>query len=362
MAEVVGKSTLKSSLPLIEADGVEVHFPVASGWPRRRTGFIRAVDGVSLAVPRGETLGLVGESGSGKSTLGRALLMLRRPTKGRVVFDGKDLTAVPRGQIRTLRRRFQLVFQNPYSSLNPRMQVGQILLEPMLAHGIASGREGRARVSDLLQMVGLPAGAASRHPLEFSGGQRQRIGIARALALNPDFVVLDEPISALDVSVQGQILNLLLRLRDELGLTYLFISHNLGVVRHLSHRVAVMYLGRVVEMGPVLSVYASPGHPYTRALFSAIPIPDPGRERHRSHVILHGDIPSPAAPPPGCRFHTRCWLYEKLGRPSICREQDPPLADLHRGHAAACHFLKESVKSRVGDDQMVPASSRAPDA
>ena len=343
--------------PLVEARNVEVHFPIATRLLRRRKGPIRAVDGISLAIDRGETLGLVGESGSGKSTTGRALLMLRRPTSGNVLYDGLDLTTTGPHQLRELRRRFQLVFQNPYSSLNPRMAVDSILKEPMFAHGLASRAEADRRVIELLEMVGLSGSMAGRRPVEFSGGQRQRIGIARALAVNPDFIVLDEPISALDVSIQAQILNLLLRLREQLRLTYLFISHDLGVVKHLSHRVAVMYLGRVVEIGPVLDVYARPGHPYTRSLFAAIPIPDPIRERRRAHVILTGDMPSPADPPTGCRFHTRCWLYERLGRPATCRDVDPSPAAMGPGHTAACHFIDESIASHIGDEQTTAADS-----
>jgi oligopeptide/dipeptide ABC transporter ATP-binding protein len=322
------------------ARDLHVHFSSGRGLWSRDT--VRAVDGVSLSIARGETLGLVGESGSGKSTTGRALLMLRPPTSGSVVYGGVDLTNLDRGTLRGLRRRMQLVFQNPYSSLNPRMSVRNILAEPMLAHNLGSRAHAAQRAGELLEMVGLAATMGSRRPGEFSGGQRQRIAIARALAVDPEFVVLDEPVSALDVSVQAQILNLLLTLREQLKLTYLFIGHDLGVVRHLSHRVAVMYLGRVVEIGPVEDVYARPGHPYTRSLLSAVPIPDPERERNRARVILRGDQPSPLAPPSGCRFHTRCWLYEQLGRPAACREQDPPEVALSQAHAAACHFADAS--------------------
>lgn len=340
--------------PLVEARNVEVHFPVKSSFLRRRTGSIRAVDGVSLAIQRGETLGLVGESGSGKSTTGHALLMLRHPTNGNVLYDGVDLTSAAKSDLRSLRRKLQLVFQNPYSSLNPRMSVGKILMEPMFAHQLVPRDDAPRRAGELLEMVGLSAAMARRRPAEFSGGQRQRIAIARALAVNPEFIVLDEPVSALDVSIQAQILNLLLTLRDQLELTYLFISHDLGVIRHLSNRVAVMYLGRIVEVGPVLDVYERSGHPYTHSLLSAIPVPDPTRERRRERVILSGDIPSPARPPSGCRFHSRCWLYEKLGRPATCREQDPPLVSLTAEHAAACHFIEHLRASPIGGRANAP--------
>jgi oligopeptide/dipeptide ABC transporter ATP-binding protein len=334
--------------PLIEARDLHVHFNSGRGL-RRRRNTVRAVDGVSLSIARGETLGLVGESGSGKSTTGRALLMLRPPTSGSVVYDGVDMTSLDRGDLRALRRRVQLVFQNPYSSLNPRMSVRNILAEPMLAHDLGSRSHAARRAGELLEMVGLAATMGSRRPGEFSGGQRQRIAIARALAVDPEFVVLDEPVSALDVSVQAQILNLLLTLREQLKLTYLFIGHDLGVVRHLSHRVAVMYLGRVVEIGLVDDVYALPGHPYTRSLLSAVPIPDPVRERNRTRVILRGDQPSPLAPPSGCRFHTRCWLYERLDQPAVCREQDPPQVALSPAHAAACHFAEDASRTILDD-------------
>ncbi len=292
---------------LLDVEDLKVYFPVTAGLVfQRRVADVKAVDGVSFKVKRGETLGLVGESGCGKSTTGKAILQLNRPTAGSVTFEGTDLTKVKGRALRGYRRRMQMIFQDPYASLNPRMSVGSIVSEPITIHGLARGKEKRDRVHSLLQTVGLNPYFASRYPHEFSGGQRQRIGIARALAVEPDFIVCDEPVSALDVSIQAQIINLLQDLQQEFNLTYLFIAHDLSVVRHISDRVAVMYLGHIMEITDRDSIFANPLHPYTKALLSAVPIPDPAVERERERIILLGDVPSPLAPPPGCVFNTRC--------------------------------------------------------
>jgi len=322
---------------LVAARNVKIHFTQAGTFGRRRPP-VQAVDGVSLEVGRGETVGLVGESGSGKSTLGRALIRLLAPTSGAVEFDGVDITHLSGERLRRYRRRMQIVFQDPYGSLNPRMRVGAILREPLDIHNIGRAASRAERVRDLLDLVGLNPSHVRRFPREFSGGQRQRIGIARALAVNPEFIVCDEPISALDVSIQAQVLNLLVDLRSRMGLSYLFIAHDLNVVRHMSDRVAVMYLGRIVELADPWSIYTQPRHPYTTALLSAVPIPNPARERARRRLVLRGDLPSPSNPPSGCRFHTRCWLYERLGRPEQCRLDDPALTSVEQAHFAACHF------------------------
>ena len=320
---------------LVRAANLEVHFPTRIGGGLRGTRtVVRAVDGVDLEIRRGETLGLVGESGCGKSTLGNALLRLVEPTSGRVEFDGVDVTGLSRGQLRTWRRRSAMVFQDPYASLDPRRTIAESIAEPLEIHGLQSGRSRRrARVGELLELVGLNPDHRDRYPHEFSGGQRQRVGIARALAGEPDFVVCDEPIASLDVSVQAQVVNLLVRLQRELDLTYLFISHDLAAVRQVSDRVAVMYLGRVVEVGPAVAVAAEPGHPYTEALLSAVPVPEPERERTRERIVLRGDIPSPIAPPSGCRFRTRC---PKAFEP--CPDHDPVLQRVGVEHTAACHL------------------------
>jgi oligopeptide transport system ATP-binding protein len=343
---------------LVEVENLKVHFPILTGLFQRETGRVRAVDDVSFQIRRGETLGLVGESGCGKTTTGRAVIHLRQPTDGTVRFDGQDLDDLSRGDLRRMRRRMQIIFQDPYGSLNPRMTVGSIISEPLETHDLARGKARNVRVRELLTLVGLNPNYTNRYPHEFSGGQRQRIGVARALAVEPEFIVCDEPISALDVSIQAQVLNLLVELRETFGLTYLFIAHDLSVVRHISDRVGVMYLGKLVELGPPSAIYEDPGHPYTRALLSAVPIPDPKAERRRKRVILTGDVPSPANPPSGCRFHTRCWLYERLGRPEQCRTEDPDLRIIGDDHRAACHFAEEAQKSDVGVAHIEPGMRR----
>ncbi len=307
---------------LLSVHDLEVHFPVMRGLVfERRIGTVKAVDGVSFELRRGETLGLVGESGCGKSTVGRAILGLTQPTAGRVVFDGQELGQVRSSHTRVMRRRIQLIFQDPYASLNPRMSIGEAIAEPVRLHGLRSGEtEVQARVRELLALVGLSGSHAGRFPHEFSGGQRQRIGIARALACEPDLLVCDEPVSALDVSIQAQIVNLMQDLQDELGLSYLFIAHGLNVIKHISHRVAVMYMGQIVETGDKSAIYNAPAHPYTRALLSAVPVPDPAVERARRRIILQGDVPSPMDPPPGCRFAGRCPIAI-----APCKTAMPPL-------------------------------------
>jgi oligopeptide transport system ATP-binding protein len=318
---------------LLHVYDLKMHFPITKGIIfQRQVGAIKAVDGISFDMYRGETLGLVGESGCGKSTSGRAILQLYRPTGGEVVFEGKDLVATKGEDLRKMRRRMQMIFQDPYASLNPRMTVGSIIGEPLEVHNIGSSRaERQQRVQELLKIVGLNPYFVNRYPHEFSGGQRQRIGVARALAVNPAFIVCDEPISALDVSIQAQIINLLEDLQDELGLTYLFIAHDLSVVRHISDRIAVMYLGKIAELADRDELYDKPMHPYTQALLSAVPIPDPVIEGKRKRVILEGDVPSPANPPKGCHFCTRCPRVM-----DICREVEPPFKDYGGGHYVAC--------------------------
>jgi oligopeptide/dipeptide ABC transporter ATP-binding protein len=331
------------SEPLVSIENLTKHFAARPGLFGGGKGVIRAVDGVSLTIAAGETLGLVGESGCGKSTLGRAVLRLHEPTSGRVVIDGTDVTALASGPLRAFRKRAQIIFQDPYASLNPRMTVGAILDEPLVIHGLGDAARRKLRVAELLDVVGLRPEVATRYPHEFSGGQRQRVGIARALAVEPRFIVADEPLSALDVSIQAQIVNLLVDLQAKQQLTYLFISHDLKIVQHLCDRVAVMYLGRVVEEAPSAALYARPLHPYTVALLSAVPEIDP--ERKRTRLILEGDVPSPSSPPTGCAFHPRCPLYAKKDRPEICRNTAPTLDTKAEGHRAACHFAGELTQS-----------------
>jgi len=342
---------------LVEVENLKVYFPIKSGLVLdRHVGDIKAVDDVSLTIERGETLGLVGESGCGKSTLGRALLRLYEPTAGRIVFDGTDISHLGESDLRPLRRKMQMVFQDPFASLNPRHSVGRIVGEPLKAHGLATRAEATRVVRDLLQRVGLPAEAISRYPHEFSGGQRQRIGVARVLALNPDLVIADEPVSALDVSIQAQIINLLDDLQDDFALTYLFIAHDLAVVRHISDRIAVMYLGKIVEVSPADELYSTPLHPYTISLLSAVPIPDPAIELKRETILLAGDLPSPANPPAGCRFNTRCPFVQ----PTRCRDEVPELRPLLSGHTVACHFAEQIRSGALRPHERAPVFEPGP--
>jgi oligopeptide transport system ATP-binding protein len=321
---------------ILKVDNLVKHFPIMRGTIfRKQVGAVRAVDGISFDVRRGETLGLVGESGCGKSTTGRAILQLHRPTSGSVVFENVDLVKLKGEDLRKMRRRMQMIFQDPYASLNPRMTVGEIIGEPLLVHNLASRSEANKKVEELLELVGLNPTYANRYPHEFSGGQRQRVGVARALALNPSLIVCDEPISALDVSIQAQVVNLLEDLQKQFNLTYLFIAHDLSMVRHISTRVAVMYLGMIVELAARDVLYSAPLHPYTQALLSAVPIPDPAVEEKRKRQILQGEIPSPANPPSGCHFRTRCPLAEK-----ICAEVSPEFREIQPEHFVACHLVK----------------------
>ena len=317
--------------PLLDVKHLKKHFPIKGGVFSKTIGYVYAVDDINFTLEKGETLGLVGESGCGKSTTGRTILRLIEPTDGAIYFEGQDITGLDKGAMRALRREMQIIFQDPYASLNPRMTVGSIIGEPLEIHKIARGSEKGERVASLLQKVGLRAEDMRKYPHEFSGGQRQRIGIARALALNPKLIVCDEPVSALDVSIQAQVINLLEDLQAEFGLSYLFIAHNLNVVEHISDRVAVMYLGQIVELASDEELYKNPQHPYTEALLSAVPIPDPTVKKKR--IILEGDVPSPINPPRGCHFHTRCMYKEK-----ICEEVEPEFKHIGGGHWVACHF------------------------
>jgi peptide/nickel transport system ATP-binding protein len=329
--------------PLLEVEGLKKHFPIYGGVLGRETAKVYAVDGVSFSIARGETLSLVGESGCGKSTVGRAILRLIMPTDGEVRLDGQRIDNLPVAQLRRLRQRMQVVFQDPFSSLNPRMRVRDILAEPITNFGLARGAALEQRITGLLEKVRLPRDAMTRYPHEFSGGQRQRVGIARALAPGADLIICDEAVSALDVSVKAQIINLLAELQDELGLTLLFISHDLAIVEHLTHRVAVMYLGKIVELADRATLFGAPHHPYTRALLSAVPVPDPEAKRQR--IILRGDVPSPINPPSGCRFHTRCpFVFDR------CVTEEPRLREVGAGHVSACH---------LGDEGPAAASPRA---
>ena len=320
--------------PILEVRDLKKYFPIKKGLFSRTVGNVKALDGVSFDVRTGEVLGLVGESGCGKTTAGRCILQLTPPTSGSVKFEGQELVGLSRGELRPLRRRMQIVFQDPYSSLNPRLTVGSTLREALTIHKLASGRAAQDRVAELLTLVGLSPSHAARYPHEFSGGQRQRIGIARALAVEPQLIVADEPVSALDVSVQEQVVNLLRDLQRRLNLTYIFVAHDLSVVKHLSDRVAVMYLGTIVELASSKALYEHPRHPYTVSLLSAIPVPDPDRRRNR--IVLTGDVPSPANPPSGCRFHTRCYMAQP-----ICSQDVPLLREIAPGHFSACHFAEQ---------------------
>ncbi|GHO91375.1 ABC transporter ATP-binding protein [Reticulibacter mediterranei] len=323
----------KTDQTLVEVKGLKVHFPIKGGLLGRTVANVKSVDGVDLFVRRGETLGLVGESGCGKTTTGRAILQLIKPTAGSVKLNGVELTTLPSNEIRKRRAEMQMVFQDPFGSLDPRYTVGQIVAEPLENFQRGTPKQIREEVAHLLEVVGINPYYVNRFAHEFSGGQRQRIGIARALALHPSFIVADEPVSALDVSIQAQVLNLLQDLQGQFGLTYLFVAHNLSVVKHISERVAVMYLGRVVELAQSASLYETPLHPYTQALLSAVPVPDPDIEARRKRIILEGDVPSPVNPPSGCNFHPRCWKAQ-----AICREVIPPLEEKQSNHYAACHF------------------------
>ncbi|MET8676702.1 dipeptide ABC transporter ATP-binding protein [Streptomyces sp. NPDC004647] len=341
--------------PLLRVEGLVKHFPITKGVLRRQVGAVQAVDGISFDVRPGETLGVVGESGCGKSTMGRLITRLLEPTGGKVEFEGRDITHLGVGKMRPMRRDIQMIFQDPYSSLNPRHTVGTIVGAPFKLQGVQPEGGLKKEVQGLLELVGLSPEHYNRYPHEFSGGQRQRIGIARALALKPKLVVADEPVSALDVSIQAQVVNLLDDLQKELGLTYVIIAHDLSVIRHVSDRIAVMYLGKIVELADRASLYEAPMHPYTNALMSAVPVPDPKRRTERSRILLKGDVPSPIAPPSGCRFHTRCWKATE-----VCKGQEPPLVALKTGHQVACHH-PENAPDQAPADTPLPGAADAAD-
>lgn len=340
---------MAENTPLVRVQNLTKYFPIGGGLFSRRARMVKAVDDISFDVYRGETLGLVGESGCGKSTTGRTILQLYRPTSGHVFLEDVEISALPANELRPLRARMQMIFQDPYASLNPRHSLGKIIAEPLVIHGVMQGKALENRVAELMEMVGLDPAYMRRFPHELSGGQRQRVMIARALSLNPDFIVCDEPISALDVSIQAQVVNLLQDLQERLGLTYLFIAHDLSMVKHISHRIAVMYLGRIMEMGDKKALFSDPLHPYTQALISAVPVPDPKLERRRRRILLAGDPPSPVNPPAGCVFHTRCPLTL-----AICREEVPELSELSAGHYVACHRAGEPAGSRVLQEGVLP--------
>ncbi|MEW1724482.1 dipeptide ABC transporter ATP-binding protein [Streptomyces sp. NPDC093109] len=341
--------------PILKVTDLKKHFPITKGVLKRKVGAVQAVDGLSFDVRPGETLGVVGESGCGKSTMGRLITRLLEPTGGKVEFEGQDITHMSTGALRPLRRDIQMIFQDPYGSLNPRHTIGGIVSTPFKLQGIEPEGGVKKEVQRLLELVGLSPEHFNRYPHEFSGGQRQRIGIARALALNPKLVVADEPVSALDVSIQAQVVNLLDDLQDELGLTYVIIAHDLSVIRHVSDRIAVMYLGKIVELADRSSLYESPKHPYTKALLSAVPVPDPSRRGGKSdRILLKGDVPSPISPPSGCRFHTRCWKATE-----ICAKQDPPLIQLGQGHQVACHHPENAEDQQPQDTVLLVAAPKA---
>jgi oligopeptide/dipeptide ABC transporter ATP-binding protein len=327
------ETPVQARLPLLDVRNIKKYYPLKRSFFNRSSGWVKAVDDISFSVNEGETLGIVGESGCGKSTLGRNILRLQKPTSGKIIYGNKDITHYRESQLRQIRREMQIIFQDPYASLNPKHKVSEIVGEPLRVHREGTSGERRDRVQWLLEKVGLEKSHISRYPHEFSGGQRQRIGIARALALNPRLIVCDEPVSALDVSVQSQVINLLQDLQEELGLTYLFISHDLSVIRHICNRVAVMYLGKMVELGKTEEIYRAPAHPYTQALLSAIPLPNPLQQRKRARIILQGDVPNPINPPSGCRFHTRCPLATEL-----CKREEPQFEEMKPGRWIACHY------------------------
>jgi peptide/nickel transport system ATP-binding protein/oligopeptide transport system ATP-binding protein len=364
VAPAGGTRTVAPGDPLVEIAGLTKAFPIRGGLLQKKVAEVRAVDGVDLVIRKGETLGLVGESGCGKTTLGRLVLRLIEPSSGTITFAGQDITKLHGTDLRPFRRRMQIIFQDPYASLDPRTPIADSIGEGLRIHNLGTPKEREAKVAKMMDMVGLQPYHASRYPHEFSGGQRQRIGIARALVLEPELIVCDEPVSALDVSIQAQVLNLLKQLQRELGLTYLFVAHNLGVVEHISDRVAVMYLGRVAELASREPIYRDPRHPYTMALMSAIPVPDPTRRIKR--IILTGDVPSPVNPPSGCSFHPRCWLRARLDEPKECSEVIPPLNPVAGDHVVGCHFFDRSTAERdrltgAGDGVIVaPVPSDAP--
>jgi oligopeptide/dipeptide ABC transporter ATP-binding protein len=346
---------MSTNSTLVEIRDLRKYFPIRRGALARETGRVHAVDGVTLDIDEGETLGLVGESGCGKSTLGRCIVRLLEPTSGDIVFEGRSIVKLRQRQLRALRRQMQMIFQDPFASLNPRKRVGTIVGDPYRIHRLGDRASRKRDVQTILGKVGLSPEHYNRFPHEFSGGQRQRIGVARALALNPKLIVCDEPVSALDVSIQAQIINLLERLQEDLGLTYVFIAHDLAVVRHISDRIAVMYLGKIVEISPAEELYGTPLHPYTISLLSAAPIPDPDVEERRETILLPGDLPSPVAPPPACRFHTRCPYLQ----PTRCRDEEPLLREIAPGHVAACHWAEQIRDGRIQPRHVEPEESSA---